>query len=287
MPSGTILTFIDRNTAQGGLDSGFALRNQRGTLGDTWTNIWMGDPTNLVYTSLATNGYSVSAGVVSGINIDNNVTQFRVKNPAGQIVFGPAGEGVGSAGGTSSKEVFELEGEPNPQVSPIAISTPSTQGYDDGASDSTFGSPNNWLDGVNPVSQDFSPYLADGFVLWAESHGLAGSLALRTADPDLDGRNNLHEYAFGGDPGLKDSPYPTGPLTTGPVVGWSYVRRANDPALAFGHESSENLALWSPLAATSTISVPYAPDSAFSTVTVQFTRPIPTPVKWFVRSMAE
>jgi hypothetical protein len=156
VPAGTILTFIDRNTAQGGLNSGFALRDRRTTVGDIWTNIWMGDPTYLTYSGLAQNGYNLSSGVVSGIIIDNNATQFRVKNSSGQIVYGPAGEGVAPPSGTNSKEVFELEGHPTPSVSPIDASSATGFGYDDGASESTFGHPNSWLVGTASFTQRFN-----------------------------------------------------------------------------------------------------------------------------------
>jgi hypothetical protein len=156
VPPGTILTFIDRNTAQGGLNSGFALRDRRTTVGDIWTNIWMGDPTFLTYSGVAQNGYTLASGVVGGIIIDNNATQFRVKNSLGQIVYGPAGEGVAPPSGTNSKEVFELEGHPTPSVSPIDASSATGFGYDDGASESTFGHPNNWLNGTTALTQRFN-----------------------------------------------------------------------------------------------------------------------------------
>lgn len=160
VPSGTILTFIDKNTAHGGLDSGFALRDNHATTGDIWTNIWMGDATHLTYTSLTVNGYTTGSGLVNGILIDNNNTQFRVKNSLGQIVFGPAGEGVAPLSGTNSKEVFELEGNPTPSVSPFVVATATTDGYDDGASESTFGLPNNWFDGTAVVAQRFTDLTA-------------------------------------------------------------------------------------------------------------------------------
>ena len=158
VPTGTILTFTDKTTAQGGCNTGFALRDRSTTLGDIWTNIWMGDATYLTYTSLSINGYSLSGGVVSGVTIDNNSTQFRVKNSAGAIVFGPVGEGVAPLAGTNSKEVFELEGHPTASVSPDIASSESSQGYDDGASDSTFGFPNNFLVGATPTTQLFTAF---------------------------------------------------------------------------------------------------------------------------------
>jgi hypothetical protein len=165
VPTGTILTFIDRNTAQGGLNSGFALRDRSPTVGDIWTNIWMGDTTYLTYTSLAVNGYNLISGIVSGIVIDNDATQFRVKNNSGAMVFGPAGEGVAPPTGTNSKEVFELEAHPVPTISPLVASTSTGFGYDDGASESTFGHPNNWLNGTTPLTQRFTSLTAPEIVV--------------------------------------------------------------------------------------------------------------------------
>lgn len=155
VPSGTLLTFIDRTTAQGGRDSGFAIRDRRGTTGELWSNVWMGDATRLTLAGAAVDGYSVSAGWVSGILIDNAGTQFRVLDAAGRVVFGPAGEGVSPLDGTNSREVFELEGHPSPFVSPVDLSTATREGYDDGASDSTFGLPNRWVEGGVVVTQRF------------------------------------------------------------------------------------------------------------------------------------
>ena len=156
VPTGTILTFIDRNTAQGGLNTGFALRDRRSTVGDTWSNVWIGDTAHITHTSAAVNGYDIIGGVVTGIVIDNNKTQFRVINPSSQIVFGPAGEGVAPPDGTSSKEIFELEGHPTPAISPLVASSLTGFGYDDGASESTFGYPNTWLDGTTLITQRFN-----------------------------------------------------------------------------------------------------------------------------------
>lgn len=155
VPAGTLLTFIDRTTAQGGRDSGFGIRDRRSSAGDLWSNVWMGDATRLTLGGLAVDGYSVSAGWVSGIVIDNSSTQFRVLDASGRVVFGPAGEGVAPLDGTNSREVFELEGHPSPFVSPMDLSTATRAGYDDGASDSTFGLPNRWFEGGEVVTQRF------------------------------------------------------------------------------------------------------------------------------------
>lgn len=287
IPTGTLLTFTANNTSQGGLDSGFAIRDRRSTLGDTWTNIWMGDPTFLTYTNSTVNGFVLSGGIVSGISIDNSGTQFRVVDAANRIVCGPVGEGVAPLSGTSSREVFELENHPSPAISPIVASSPSVQGYGDGATDSTFGSPNRWLEGAGTAVQSFLPYSTDGYAQWTVAKGLSGSSAQASADPDGDGRDNLQEYAFGGHPSLHDAAYPASAPLAGPVVSWTYVRRGNDPALVFGHEASLNLAQWSSVAVLGTATAPFGADPAYSTVTVTFSRPVPAPGKWFLRAKAE
>ena len=274
VPTGTILTFIENNTALGGRDSGFAIRNNRNSLGDTWTNVWLGDTT-----------YLTSA--VAGTGIDNSGTQFRVKNASNQIVFGPAGEGIAPVAGTSPREVFELEGHPTTTVSPIITSNNTTQGYDDGASESTFGSPNNWLDNSTVIMQNFLPFSTSLFFQWMNSFGIIGNNALKTADADADGRNNFQEYAFGGNPAVADSGYLLGAVTAGSQVGWSYIRRNNDPSIIYSFESSENLSTWIAATPASTSTTAVAGASDFSRLTLQFNRPVPTPAKWFLRAKAE
>lgn len=287
VPTGTILTFIEKNTAQGGLDSQFARRNNRSTLGDTWSNVWIGDAALLNYTDSLTNGYFVSTGIVSGIDIDNNGTQFRVLDASGRVVYGPVGEGVAPVSGTSSTEIFELENHPSPSISPVVASTSSIQGYDDGASDSTFGSPNSWLAASNTVVQDFTPFATSGFNLWVQANGLSGNDALRAADPDLDGNSNLTEYAFGGNPALADSPYPTSSPAIGSLITWQYTRRNNDPALSYLHQSSTNLLLWEDVTPASEVITPLPANPDFSTVTLEFSRPTPIPEKRFIRTKVQ
>jgi hypothetical protein len=287
VPTGTLLTFIEKNSSQGGRDSQFGIRDNRNSSGDTWSNVWIGDSSLLTYTDFSTNGYFISLGIVSGISIDNLGTQFRVLDASNRVVYGPVGEGVAPVSGTSSTEVLELENHPTPTISPIVSSSGSIQGYDDGASDSSFGSPNSWLVGSTSVVQDFNRYSTSGFNVWASAEGLVGADALKSADPDFDGHTNLTEYAFGGDPTMADLPYPPGKPTVGPVMSWSYTRRNNDPTLNYVHQSSDDLATWTSITPTSINATPIPGNANFSTVTVQFNRPVPAPVRGFFRTRVE
>ncbi len=71
--------------------------------------------------------------------------QLRIRNAAGQIVFGPAGEGISPASGVSGTEICRLED--NPSATVLANSTD----YDDGDDFSTFGASNRW--GVQSFSK--------------------------------------------------------------------------------------------------------------------------------------
>lgn len=90
--------------------------------------------------------------------VSNKNWQLTIKNAAGQVVFGPAGEGIMPSSGIGGDEICMLEEDPSWLIRPTA-------GYDDGIH-STFGAPNIFDDGV--TAQDFSalrdlaaPCLAD------------------------------------------------------------------------------------------------------------------------------
>lgn len=70
------------------------------------------------------------------VNSDN--WQLRIRNAAGIVIFGPAGEGISPASGISGTEIFRLEAAPSTLVSPLSVD------YDDADNHSTFGSPNQW-----------------------------------------------------------------------------------------------------------------------------------------------
>ena len=205
VPNGTILTFTEDNTANGGLDTDIERVDNLASDGYIWTNVWLGDTTRLGYTDENTNGYMIGGGLVSGLGIDNDDTQFIIADASGNVVFGIAGEGVAPTGGVSDTEVFELEDDPSPSITVLDEAGTSTPGYDDGASGSTFGSPNQWHDGDGGpiVTQDFSAYVSSGGTPldnYLAGYGLTGDDAESAADPDGDFASNLEEFAFGTDP---------------------------------------------------------------------------------------
>lgn len=286
VPTGTILTIIAKDSSAGGRNTQFGIRNNRSTTGDTWTNLYIGDTTYTTYTNLATNGYSIAAGTVTGLDINNDGTQFRIRNASNQNIYGPVGEGVAPLDGLSSREVFELEGHPTISVTPLMRSSSTEQGYDDGASESTFGSPNNWLDGTTPRTQNFLPFRLTAFITWTASFSLTGNNALASADPDADGRNNLQEYAFGGDPSVKDADFPNGSLNVGANLSWTHARRNNDAALIFTYQVSTDLNQWTTISPLSQATVAHPTKANFGNTTVQFPKNTATNAKQFFRAIA-
>ena len=206
VPTGTILTFTEKRTAEGGLDTAWESLDNLATNGWIWSNIWIGDSALIDYTDEATNGYEIDAGSgeVSGVAVSNDDTWFVIRDAFGDPVFGPAGEGIAPISGVGSTEVFELEADPLPGVSPLVEASdgpPAIDGYDDG-SESTFGRPNEWEGGT--ITQNFAPYVSDGATDPLEdylaSFGLSGTDLLPVADSDGDGTTQLAEFAFGTDP---------------------------------------------------------------------------------------
>jgi hypothetical protein len=247
VPAGTILTFIEKNSANGGLDTGLRLRDNLTSTGEAWSNIWLGDPDLLVYTDEATNGYTLDGGTVEGIGINQNSTQFLIRNALNQAVFGPAGEGIAPQSGVSSTETFRLQSNPSPAVLPLTESINGNPGYSAASADSTFGQPNRWQDAFNnQVVQTFSAYIVTPtpYENWANTFGLTGDAALGSADPDLDGRSNLAEYAFGGNPTAIDAA-PAATLShDGTEATWQFVRR-DDDSLDLRLQRSTDLSDWS------------------------------------------
>gem|GEM_PF-318437 len=93
--------------------------------GDWWINVQAKDGANGLYIE------------ASNFPVNDNNWQLRIRNASGTVIFGPAGEGIGSAG-VNPTEIFRLETNPNASI------TPASEDYDDADSLSTFGSPNQW-----------------------------------------------------------------------------------------------------------------------------------------------
>ena len=251
VPNGTILTFTESKTAEGGMDTNLVAGDNSATTGQRWANVWVGDLALITYTDLATNGYSLTAGVVSGINIDDTETQFRVLNSAGYPMYGPAGEGIGPLNNISNIDVLELEGNPTASVLPTDRSddtvTPPKNGYDNSSKDSTFGAPNEWHLGSGGVltTQDFTPYKAavvtDGYALYLTSKGLAAGTGF---DARVNGVQVGLAYAFGTASG---SPANNGVVAVPTMSGneMTYVfDRVVDSALTVKAFTSSNLVTW-------------------------------------------
>ena len=79
----------------------------------------------------------------SNFAVNNHDWQLLIRDEAGAIVFGPAGEGVG-AFGVSGEEIGELEADPDLSITP-------NSDYDDG-DDSTFSEPNGFDDRFQDLS---------------------------------------------------------------------------------------------------------------------------------------
>jgi hypothetical protein len=88
-----------------------------------------------------------------GFTVSNDAWQLQIRDPLGNVVFGPAGEGIHPTSGIGNDEVFKLEAAPTPFTTPLA-------NYKDGTS-STFGSPNLWSTGT--LVQDFDLLRCTGF----------------------------------------------------------------------------------------------------------------------------
>jgi hypothetical protein len=251
VPNGTILTFTESSTAQGGMDTNLAAANNSTTTGSRWANVWIGDSSLITYTDLLTNGYSITAGVVSGISIDDSETQFRILNSSNYPIFGPSGEGIAPLNKISNTDVLELEGNPTATVLPTDRSddtvTPPKNGYDNSSKDSTFGAPNQWHLGSGGVltTQDFTPYKAavvtDGYALYLTSKGLAAGTAF---DARVNGVQVGLMYAFGRASG---SPANNGLVAVPTMSGneMTYVfDRVIDPALTVKAYTSPDLVAW-------------------------------------------
>ena len=82
----------------------------------------------------------------TGFKVNNDDWQLIIKDHLGEVIFGPAGEGISPTVGVSSQEVCKLESPPS------AVVKETDPGYDDGRL-SSFGARNLFAGGSG--SQDF------------------------------------------------------------------------------------------------------------------------------------
>lgn len=147
---GTVITFIQKNTAEGGLNTDLS---HNGTT-DTWVNI------NTRDTALVTGTTSTKAGHVSGnFTTSNDRWTLTIRNAAGAVTMPTMGEGSSaySGGNVNREDVCRLR----ESVSPT---TDATSWFDDSGSSSTFGRANTWTacpSGAT-VTQSFAALLASG-----------------------------------------------------------------------------------------------------------------------------
>ena len=94
--------------------------------GDWWINVQAENDADGLYIG------------ASNFTANSSNWQLRIRNSDGDIVYGPAGEGVSPASGVGDTEIFRLE------AIPTALITPASADYDDGDRLSTFGLPNQW-----------------------------------------------------------------------------------------------------------------------------------------------
>ncbi len=146
IPSGTIVTIIERNAAAGGMNTDLSV-NIAG--GDRWMNIYSGD-TNVI---AATTSTKPAAGFGS-FSTSNDEWELTIQDASGTVVAGPYGEGsVGYfLGSVGTDDVCRLEENPSAHISQVSD-------FDDTARFSTFGAPNQWAhcpDDSVVISQDFS-----------------------------------------------------------------------------------------------------------------------------------
>jgi len=147
---GTTVTFIQRTTAQGGLDTDLSFN---GTT-DTWVNI------NTFDTTLVTGTTSTKPGHVSGqFTTSNDRWTIRAVDASGSAMTGRMGEGspAYNGGKVNAEDVCRLRQDPTGRSGP-------TSWFDDSGSSSTFGRPNTWnaCPGTGTVTQSFAALLGSG-----------------------------------------------------------------------------------------------------------------------------
>ena len=107
--------------------------------GDWWINVQANDKGDGLYVDK------------SSFKVSSKNWQLTIRDAAGAVVFGPAGEGVSPLDGVSGTNVFKLRTDPSASIKP------DSGDYGDGSDLSTFGAPNRW--GVQDFN-DLRPKIA-------------------------------------------------------------------------------------------------------------------------------
>jgi hypothetical protein len=108
--------------------------------GDWWINVQASDGSTGTYIT------------AQDFTVSNNDSQLTILDELGATIFGPVGEGIAPQSGVGGDEVFKLEEDPSPFVTPFSA-------YNDGSS-SSFGGPNRFASGT--LVQDFDSLRCGG-----------------------------------------------------------------------------------------------------------------------------
>jgi hypothetical protein len=150
--------------------------------GDWWINVQANNDADGLYIE------------ASSFPVSSNNWQLRIRDAAGAVVFGPAGEGISPVSGISSTEVFRLEADPDDSI------TPYSNKYDDASDFSTFGAPNRW--GVQNLRRLRTVELEPASITAIGPNGaellVAGSVALIQWESEGAVDQVLVEFSFDG-----------------------------------------------------------------------------------------
>ncbi len=169
--AGTIVTFIEDTTAEGGLDTDLSWN---GTT-DTWVNV------NTFDGALVSGTTSTKPDHESGeFTTSNDRWTLVIRDAQGALMMGPMGEGslAYNGGKINAEDVCRLREDPR-------ANTDATAWYDDSGDSSTFGAANTWKScpGTEVVAQSMATLLASA----CEWPGTPGNPADLNGDGSVDG----------------------------------------------------------------------------------------------------
>ncbi|MFM7806946.1 MAG: hypothetical protein ACKPEA_03315, partial [Planctomycetota bacterium] len=193
VPGGTIVTFIEKNTAGGGKSTDLTV-DIAGS--DRWMNICTTDASVIASTTNTRPGATLGSFTTS-----SDRWTLTIKDASGAVIAAETGEGsLGyHRGGVSNTDVCRLEENPSGRID-------TSGGYDDTGRFSTFGAANTWADCPDDGTvhvQDFSAVPACAVACFGDLDGSAevdqGDIAFALLDygpcggcpSDLDGSNEV------------------------------------------------------------------------------------------------